>query len=158
MPKTHPIFDRYWSQAAALLLPVIEFTSEGIIRLFMDYEVARAMLSAACIALLVHSWFQQRRYAENKWRHYFWTLFISLVALGPIWLGLNVVRFYSYDVDVDYQRNSTLWYHNLYWYVVELQDTIILLAEILGILVFLWMIIDLARWLTKRIGASVKQS
>jgi hypothetical protein len=38
MPKTHPIIARYWSLGVALLLPVIEFSCEGIIRLFMDYE------------------------------------------------------------------------------------------------------------------------
>ena len=151
MPKAHPIIARYWSLAAALVLPVIEIVAESTVRLREYDEVTRAVLSVVCLALLVHSWFMQRRYAQSRWRLAFWTLFLSLVALGPLWLGLNVVRFYSYDVAVDYQRNSALWYHNLYWYVVEWQGRIVLLAKVLVIVVVLWAIVDFVRWLVKRI-------
>jgi hypothetical protein len=144
---------RYWSLATAILLPVIEFLTESLTRPLGDYEVARAVLSVVCIALLVHSWFMQRKYAESKWRLAFFTLLLTLVVLGPVWLGLNAMRFYSYNHAADYERYSTVWYHNLYWYAVEWQDTIVLLAKILGIAVLLWVIVDLVRWLTKRIRA-----
>jgi hypothetical protein len=146
MPKTHPIIDRYWSLAAALLLPVIEFSCEGIIRLFMDYEVARAMLSVACIALLIHSWFMQRKYAKSKWRLAFFTLLLSLIALGPLWLGLNVIRAYSYPEN---WKTDVALYENICY----LQDIVEQLAKVLGIAVVLWTIVDLVRWLAKRIWA-----
>jgi hypothetical protein len=144
------IFDRYWSLGAALLLPVMEIVAESTVRLGEYDEVLRALFSVVCLALLAHSWFLQRRYSQSRWRLAFWTLLLSLVVLGPIWLGLNVIRFYSYDLGADYQRNSTLWYHNLYWYVVESQDIIVLLAKILGIAIVVWVAIDLVRWLAKR--------
>jgi hypothetical protein len=144
MLRTHLIFDRYWSLAAAIILPIVV---ESIVSFEKYEEMSWAVLSAVCMALLVHSWFMNRRYTQSKWRLAFWTLFLSLVAFGPIWLGLNVIRFYSYDS----QWISTLWYHNLYGCVVELQDAIILLAEVLGIAVALWVIVDLVRWLAKRV-------
>jgi hypothetical protein len=150
--KTRPIFERYWSLVVAFILPVIEIVVE-LKYAYPDNELTRVTVSVLCLALLIHSWFMQRRYVKNKWRLAFFTLVLSLIALGPLWLGLNVIRFYSYDLGADYQRNSTLWYHNLYWYTVELQDTIILLAKVLGIAVVLWAIVDLARWLVKRIRA-----
>jgi len=143
MPKTHPIFDRYWSLAVALLLPIIEFSCEGLIRLFINYEVPRAVLSVACIVLLVHSWFMQRRYVQRKWRLVFWTLFLSLVALGPLWLGLNVIRAYSYPEN---WKTDVALYENICY----VQDIVEQLAKVLGIVVVLWVIIDLARWLAKR--------
>jgi len=143
MSNDHPFCLRYWSLAAALLLPIIEFSCEGVIRLFMDYEVARAVLSVACIALLVHSWFMQRRYAQRKWRLVFWTLFLSLVALGPLWLGLNVIRAYSYPEN---WKTDIALYENICY----LQDIVEQLAKVLGIAVFLWVLVDFVRWLVKR--------
>lgn len=134
---------RYWSLAAALLLPVIEFSCEGIIRLFMDYEVARAVLSAACIVLLIHSWFIQRRYAQRKWRLVYWTLFLSLLSLGPLWLGLNVIRAYSYPEN---WKTDIALYENICY----VQDIVEQLAKVLGIAVVLWVIVDFVRWLVKR--------
>jgi hypothetical protein len=145
MLKTHPIFNRYWSLAAALLLPVIEFSCEGLIRHFIDYEVARAVLSVVCIVLLVHSWIMQRRYAENKWRLTFFTLLLSLIVLGPLWLGLNVLRAHYYPLYWDDQEVA------VYSNICDLQDRIVLLAKVLGIAVALWAIVDLARCLVKRI-------
>jgi len=109
----------------------------------MDYEVARAVLSVACIALLVHSWFMQRRYAQRKWRLVFWTLFLSLVALGPLWLGLNVIRAYSYPEN---WKTDIALYENICY----LQDIVEQLAKVLGIAVFLWVLVDFVRWLVKR--------
>jgi hypothetical protein len=145
--KTRLIFERYWSLAVALLLPVMEIVAESSIRLGEYNEVLRAILSIVCLALLVHSWLMQRRCTQSRWRLAFWTLLLSLVVLGPLWLGFNVIRFYSYDL----QWKSTLWYHKVYWYVVELQDAIILLAEILGIVIVSWVVVALSRWLVNRI-------
>jgi hypothetical protein len=147
MPKTHQIFSRYWSLAAALLLPLIEFPSERFIRLFMNFEVARAALSVVCIALLVHSWFMQRRYAENKWRLAFFTLLLCVLVLGPVWLGLNVLRAHYYPLYWDDQEVA-VWSN-----ICDLQDRVKQLAEVLGIAVALWALVDLARWLAKRIRA-----
>jgi hypothetical protein len=146
MLKLSKLFARYWSLATAILLPVIEFLSEGLTRPLGDYEVARAVLSVVCIALLVHSWFLQRKYAESKWQFAFFTLLLTLVALGPVWLGLNVMRAHFYPIN---------WITDqaLYGNICDLQDRVTQLAEVLGIAVALWALVDLVRWLTKRISA-----
>jgi hypothetical protein len=143
MPKTHPAFYRYWSLATALALPVVEFFAEVAMKGFWGYyEVVRVVISVVCLTLLVHSWFMQRRYTQSRWRLGFWTLLLSLVVLGPIWLGVNVLRFYAYP------SNWNRW--ELWQNVCYLQYRVEQLAQVLGIAVVLWMIIDLARWLAKR--------
>ena len=153
MPKESHVLYRYWSVVTAIILPVIVFFVEGTVRAFPDYEVVRAVISVLCIALLVHSWFMQRRFVQSRWRLAFFTLLLWLPALGALWLGLNVIRSYTYDSAADYRLYSTVWYQGLYWKVVELQNTIVLLAKVLGIAAALWTIVDLARWLARRIQA-----
>jgi hypothetical protein len=147
MLKLSKLLARYWSLATAILLPLIEVLTEGLIRLFIDYEVSRAILSVVCIALLVHSWFMQRKYAESKWQLAFFTLLLTLVALGPVWLGLNVMRAHFYPLN--WTTDEILLYTN----ICDLQDRVIQLAEVLGIAVALWVIVDRVRWLIKRIRA-----
>ncbi len=148
MSKTHLIFDRYWSLAAALILPVIEFPMEGIFRLFMDYEVARAVLAVVCIALLVHSWFRQRKYARGRLRLAFFTLMLTLVALGPVWLGLNVMRAHYYPLNWD-DHDVAIWSD-----ICAVQYRVEQLAQVLGIAVFVWVTVDAVRWMWKRHLAS----
>jgi len=150
MTKLSKLLARYWSLATAILLPVIELLTEGVIRLFADYEVARAVLSVVCIALLVHSWFLQRKYAESKWQLAFFTLLLTLVALGPVWLGLNVMRAHFYPLN--WVTDEALWAN-----ICNLQYRVMQLAEVLGIAVLLWVIVDLVRWLAKRIRAIGKR-
>ena len=45
--------------------------------------------------------------------------------LGAIWLGLNVIRFTTYDYAADYQRHFGDYRQSLYWYAVETQDWIV---------------------------------
>ena len=147
MMKLSKLLARYWSLATAILLPVIEFLTEGLLRPLGYYEVARAVLSVVCIALLVHSWFMQRKYAESKWQLAFFTLLLTLVALGPVWLGLNVMRAHFYPLN--WTTDEILLYTN----ICDLQDRVIQLTEVLGIAVALWVIVDRVRWLIKRIRA-----
>ncbi len=141
--NNHPFIHRYWSLLLAFVLPVVEFFSEGGIGHFVDYEITREVLSVICIALLIHSWFMQRGNLQSRWRLAFWTLFLSLVALGPLWLGLNVIRAYSYPEN---WKTDVALYENICY----LQDIVEQLAKILGIAVTLWAIADLVRRMRKR--------
>jgi hypothetical protein len=146
MPKTHPAIDRYWSLAAALILPVVEFFAEVGTRGFWGYyQVVRAVLSVACITLLFRAWFMQRRYSQSKWRLAFLTLLLILFTLGPIWLGLNVLRYYAHPM------NWNRW--ESWQNVCNLQYRVEQLAQALGIAVTLWVILDSVRWLVKRVQA-----
>jgi hypothetical protein len=146
MARTLGALARYWSLAAVVILPVVEFFTELVTRGFWgSYEIVRAALSIVCIALLVHSWSMQRRYAQDRWRLAFLTLVLCLIALGPVWLGLNVVRYYAHPMN---WNNWELWQKTCI-----LQYRVEQLAEVLGVAVALWMIVDLVRWLAKRIRA-----
>jgi|GEM_PF-4660506 hypothetical protein len=59
-------------------------------------EPGRAVASALCMALMIQSWVMQRRYAKNRERLVLLTLALTLPALASLWLGMNVLRFYSY--------------------------------------------------------------
>jgi hypothetical protein len=113
----------------------------------MDYEVVRAALALVCIALLVHSWFRQRKYAKSKLRLAFFTLMLTLVALGPVWLGLNVMRAHYYRLNWD-DHEVAVWSN-----ICSIQYRVEQLARVLGIAVTLWVIVDSVRWLAKRVHA-----
>jgi hypothetical protein len=144
--KTYPNIDRYWSLAAVFILPVAVFFAEVATRGFWeDYEIVRAVLSATCIALLVHSWLIQRKHTKSQWRLAFWTLLLSLVALGPVWLGLNVIRYYAHPMN---WNKWELWQAICLW-----QYRIELTAQVLAVVVLLWATVDLVCWLAKRVRA-----
>jgi hypothetical protein len=152
MSKVRQIFGRYWSLAAALLLPVVEIVAESTVGLGAYDEVSRAVLSVICIALLVHSWFIQRRYVRSKWRIAFFTLLLSLFVLGPIWLGLNVVRFYAYPEHCECSF-PIINADKVYSVVSAFMDVIMRSAKVLCTVVVSWVIVDLVRWLAKRVRA-----
>jgi hypothetical protein len=117
MIQKYEFWRRYWSLAIALGLPVIVF-------LFMDYQSVRAITSIVCMILLVHSWLIQRRYTQNRLVLLCWTFVLLLPMLGAIWLGLNVIRVYTYDYAADYNRHLGDLRRDLYWPVVKIQDLI----------------------------------
>jgi hypothetical protein len=146
MARAFGALGRYWSLVAATILPLVELFTELVTRGFWGFhEIVRAALSIVLIALLVHSWFMQRRFAQSKWRFAFLTLLLSLLALGPLWLGLNVIRYYAHPMN---WNNWELWQS-----ICNLQYRVEQLAEVLGAAVALWVIFDLVRWLVKRIRA-----
>jgi len=141
-----PILDRYWSLAAAISLPVVEFFTEGFTFHFVDYEILRAILSVVCILLLGHSWFKQLKYSRGKRRLAFFTIFLSLVALGPVWVGLNVIRFYAYPEHCECSFpifNA----ERVYSVVSILMDAVELFAKVICVVVALWAVVDIARWM-----------
>jgi hypothetical protein len=90
----------------------------------------------------------QRRFTQSKWRIAFFAILLGLLALGPLWLGLNVIRFYSYAGEQQY---------TLYGAVVHSQDAVVWLAKALCAAVALWVVVDLARWLWKRFAGSSRR-
>lgn len=71
-------------------------------------EPGRAVASVVCLALVMQSWFTQRRYVKSRERLVLVALALSLPALASVWLGLNVLRFYSYDPVSDISVYSTV--------------------------------------------------
>lgn len=92
-------FSRFGSAILAILIPVFILFAEGPMQYVgVYYEVTRAITSVLCIALLVHSWFRQRRYSRNPWEIVAWTTVLAVPLLGAVWLGLNVIRSYVYPL------------------------------------------------------------
>ena len=96
------VLTRSWS--VALVLAIFGLIVSGVLL----SEPARAVASLLCIALLIQSWITQRRYARTHERLAFLTVALSLPALASIWLGLNVLRFYSNSADSPTQIYSTV--------------------------------------------------
>jgi hypothetical protein len=91
MQKMHPVVPQLWTVSAAILI----LGSAGLV----GSEPWRAFASFLCIALLIHYWFVQRKRIRSLPRLVFLTLVLSLPALTSLWLGLNVIRYYSYTGD-----------------------------------------------------------
>jgi hypothetical protein len=131
-------FTRGWS-----LLVVIGIF--GLVIVFRS-EPGRAVASVTCLALVIQSWFTQRRYVKSRERLVLVALVLSLPALASVWLGLNVLRFYSYDPVSDFSVYST---------VVRLQAMIEGVVYANGLVVFFWTIVEISCFLAERISVKL---
>jgi hypothetical protein len=109
-------------------------------------EPGRAVASVLCMTLVLQSWFTQRRYTKSRERLVLFTLALGLPALASLWLGLNVVRFYSYAPESR---------ANLYSAVIRLQAIIEDVAYAVGLVVFFWTIVELSCFLAKCISVKL---
>jgi len=138
MWQESPALARSWS--LIVVLAIFWLVISGILS-----ELGRALASVLCLALIVQSWFAQRRYARNRERLALLTLALSLPALASLWLGLNVLRFYSYAPESA---------AHVYSAVVGLQKIIGICAYVVGMVVALWTIGELGAFLAR--GISIK--
>src|SRR5258708_19777844 len=109
-------------------------------------EPGRAGASVLSLALVIQSWVMQRKYARTRERLVLLTLALSLPALASLWLGLNVLRFYSYAPESRAQ---------LYSSVVRLQEMIQSVAYAIGLVVVFWTIVELSCFLAERISVKL---
>ena len=132
------LLTRTWSLLA--VCAIFGLVASGI----LVSEPGRAVASILCILLLIESWVVQRKYARSRERLVLLSLVLSLPALAALWLGLNVLRFYSYDPESLAQ---------LYSAVVRTQEVVQNLALAVGLVVIFWTIVDLSCFLAGRISA-----
>ena len=133
---------RYWSLIAVVLLPVAEICVE---RSSIDYENSRAGMAILCLLLLTYSWCVQWKNARDLWKKTGWTLVHLMLAMGPLWLGLNVIRAYTYDYAADYERNKGSFLQHLNWFAVENQDRILGIVKIDAFLIAFWALVSLIK-------------
>jgi hypothetical protein len=134
------ILRRTWSLFAVFI--IFGLVVSGV----LSSEPGRAVASVLCMLLLIQSWIIQRRYARSRERLVLLSLALSLPALAALWLGLNVLRVYSYDPESSAQ---------LYSAVLEIQKVVQNLALAVGLVVFFWAIVDLSRFLAGRVSAKL---
>jgi hypothetical protein len=132
-----PVLARSWSVIA--VAAVFGLVVSGS----LVSEPGRAVASVLCVALVIQSWVMQRRFARTRERLFLFTLALSLPALASLWLGLNVLRFYSYAPESGAQLYST---------VVRLQEVIQSVAYAIGLVVFFWTIVELSCFLADRVS------
>jgi hypothetical protein len=138
--RNSPAFARSWS--LIVVLGVFGLVISGILL----SEPGRAVASVVCLALVMQSWFEQRKYVRSRERFVLVTLALSLPALASLWLGLNVLRFYSYAPESQAQFYSS---------VVRLQAIIEGLAYAVGLVVFFWTIVEISCFLAERLSVKL---
>lgn len=141
-------FKRSWSAAIAvalLALAVVGINRVGI-HSQTGNEVGHAFISITCLALLIHSWSIQRMHVRSLPRLVLLTLALCLPALASLWLGLNVIGYYSYESAVEHNGQ-------LHGVVIYTQDIIFLCFAGLALVVTVWTLFELAHWLAARIKA-----
>ncbi len=135
-----PALARSWSLIA--VVAIFGLVVSGILL----SEPGRAVASVLSLALVIQSWVMQRKYARTRERLVLLTLALSLPALASLWLGLNVLRFYSYAPESRAQ---------LYSSVVRLQEMIQSVAYAIGLVVVFWTIVELSCFLAERISVKL---
>ena len=117
----------------------------GLVIVFRS-EPGRAVASLVCLALVMQSWFTQRQIVKSREGLVLIALALSLPALASVWLGLNVLRFYSYDPVSDISVYST---------VVRLQEIIEDVSYAIGLVVFFWTIVEISCLLAERMSVKL---
>jgi hypothetical protein len=117
----------------------------GLVIVFRS-EPGRAVASVVCLGLVIQSWFTQRRYVKSRERLVLVALALSLPALASVWLGLNVLRFYSYDPVSEI---------SVYSVVVRLQAIIERFAYVIGLVVVFWTIVEISCSLAERMSVKL---
>ncbi len=121
------LFSRTWSLLVLLSLFLLTVTGRLI------SEPGRAVVALLSLALVAQCWRAQRRYLRSRSRTVLLALLLSLPALGSIWLGLNVVRVYSYEPDPE---------GSLHLAVIRAQDFVFTCAIVLGLIAIQWSIAE----------------
>lgn len=128
-------FMQYWPSATTVV--TLGLVAKG----YVLSELLRGVISIACIALAVCQWKIYRR------RQRFSLPGFALLALTmvSIWLGLNVIRYYTYP---GHSMEILRWYG----LVVRTQE--LLIWPILGcvLVVTLWAILNLAHWIAGQVS------
>jgi len=101
------------------------------------------------MGLLVQSWFVQRRYASNARRLWLSSLALCLPWLAAMWLGLNVIRFYTYNGAIEHVGTQM----NVYGAVIRIQYGLQWCALVLAVVVGIWAILEFAHFVAMRVSA-----
>jgi hypothetical protein len=109
-------------------------------------EIVRALLAVGCTGLMIFQWLIYRK-TDRGTQLLFLSLVVTALGLSSVWLGLNVVRFYTYDPE----SPQTWAWHKLIAHVQEIIEwTVVALVSV----VFLWGLLLVARWLNRRFFAA----
>ena len=111
---------------------------------FWYSQPGRALVSILCVILLAHSWFVQRTHSKPRPQLIFLTLALSLPALAAIFLGLNVILYYTYNSAAEGDPR-------LHEAVGNVQTVVGLCAVAVAVILFFWMLLKVAYWLAARV-------
>jgi hypothetical protein len=109
-------------------------------------EIVRAVLAVVCTGLMIFQWLIYRK-TDRGTQLLLLSLVVTTLGLSSVWLGLNVVRFYTYDPE----SPQTWAWHTLIAHVQEIIEWVIVA---LASVVVLWGLLLVARWLNRRFFAA----
>lgn len=109
-------------------------------------DIVRAALAAGCTGLMIFQWLIYRK-TERGMRLLFLSLLVTTLGLSSVWLGLNVVRVYTYDPE-----SPQIWARHML--IVDAQEIIQWTVVALATVVSLWGLLLVARRLNRRFFAA----
>jgi hypothetical protein len=105
-------------------------------------DIVRAVLAVGCTGLMIFQWLIYRK-TDRGTQLLFLSLLVRTLGLSSVWLGLNVVRVYTYDTE-----SPQIWARHML--IVDVQEIIQWTVVALATVVFLGGLLLLARWLNRR--------
>ncbi len=111
---------------------------------FLHSEPIRGLLAIGCTLLIVRHWRWYRRSGTGRRLAYLSAICGGFI-LAFLWLGLNVVRFYTYDPE-----SVHTWAVHIF--VADVQDVLAIPIAGLVVIVFVWSLAYFAHWLVETCG------
>lgn len=122
----------------------------AVVPAFFRSEIVRAVVAVGCIGLMVYQWLTYRKTISGS-NFILLSLVIAGVTLASLWLALNVVRFYTYDPE----SGRTWAWHSL---VIRIQTPLAWVVGLLVVIVFVWALLLLARWLSGKARTLIRRA
>jgi hypothetical protein len=112
----------------------------------LSSEPGRAVVAVLSFVLIAHCWFVEYKHVKSRSRLVLLALVLALPTLGALWLGLNVIRFYSYAPEAPTSLYST---------VVRIQSNVVDLAIVIGLVAMQWSVAEVASGIGKAISRTL---
>jgi len=129
---------RHWP----MLVAITAWLVLAVVPAFFQSEIVRAVVAVGCMGLMVYQWLTYRKTISGS-NFMLLSLVVAGVTLASLWLALNVVRFFTYDPE-----NDRTWaWHT---WVIRIQTPLAWVVGLLIVIVFVWALLLLARWLSRK--------
>ena len=126
-----------------LLVSTIAWLAVVWVPALFQSEVVRAVLAVTCIALMAFQWALYRKTVGGS-KFLLLSLIVAWFTLASLWLGLNVVRYYTYNPE-----SARTWaWHTL---VAQIQTPILWAMALLIPVVFTWVLWLFVHWISGRV-------
>ncbi len=132
-----------------LIVAIAAWLVVAWVPLLFTSEIVRAALAVTCIGLMAFQWaiYRKRFFGAQL---ALLSLIVAWFIVASLWLGLNVVRYYTYNPE---DARTWAWHTAVIQIQFPLAWAMVLLVPVVAV----WLMFLFARWLSSKIRSVVSR-